>query len=862
MAISIYTQWAREQCLTGLGVTRNKLRAGRQPQTHRSVVGECCWHVTFGFLHPNFRGLGFRDTLLLFGSYYLTVKIVRAVTLAFRRLAAVEARLEGEYCASVNRVGRESEEVAFYNGGIPVFSSRVCPLVFPTCELNKGDYDTTKQTGRHAAAFLTDAEDVRSVEGSLGDKVNGTQATGQRTIFCEACQRPAKVQRSTIQRLNTPSDRRGLGHVDGSCSVQIWPFPSTWGRMVYEWTEHFVIQCGWYALVGVDLLTTRKPYITHRRLLLSLADAGRPTENLWKDLVEVAGLTGRGYPHCYQHLTILPSPDGPRAQERDRSQTCLMGERILRQGVQRTAEYAVPPPTFPTPNRPIGAKSGFDFPTEVWEITFGGGSDEEGDLWVAESSPSLKLVPSPPIPFSGSPVTSAQGGLIAESDQGCLLSLGVDGVSYVSPVVGQQKHRPASSPLARGRETAGLLGERVPEGLGDVEFGSGRREETDGERKGAGIAHTRGLRRALSEGRSFRGLSLACLRGNRRLEDVWSVPDAVNEAGQRVFAQGWGRGEVIRVSVWSASLFGGGMEFYNGGPLERDILTHAYLRLREHVNSIYKIQMVYEWTEDFVIQCGWVIHTAINISQSSPSPPALPGDSNTLELRDVESEFPVFALKPPKSSKDVDVSTVFEEDMERSTDRLSGPAMTLVRALNLALTQLWTPGGAAASISRPTAESSEDGNRSIVVPERAYMVSGSLLEQLEGKDLGTVMNVSRGGEADVCRWHFRMYFVIDQSSLFWICTSAVSSDVEGQMYEHAKSLGISFITISLRPSLTKYHTHLLTPIGDDTGSWTFTSIFASSATSTSATPSITYWLKARGLGVLGPGDLTLRFGRD
>ena len=30
------------------------------------------------------------------------------------------------------------------------------------------------------------------------------------------------------------------------------------------------------------------------------------------------------------------------------------------------------------------------------------------------------------------------------------------------------------------------------------------------------------------------------------------------------------------------------------------------------------------------------------------------------------------------------------------------------------------------------------------------------------------------------------------------CTSAVSSDVEGQMYEHAKSLGISLITISLR----------------------------------------------------------------
>ena len=51
------------------------------------------------------------------------------------------------------------------------------------------------------------------------------------------------------------------------------------------------------------------------------------------------------------------------------------------------------------------------------------------------------------------------------------------------------------------------------------------------------------------------------------------------------------------------------------------------------------------------------------------------------------------------------------------------------------------------------------------------------------------------------------------------CTSAVSSDVEGRMYEHAKSLGITLITISLRPSLMKYHTQLLTINGDGVGSW-------------------------------------------
>ena len=53
----------------------------------------------------------------MFLNYYATVTILRAVTQAFGKLAAVEARLEGEYRAAMGRVGREAEEVAFYDGG-------------------------------------------------------------------------------------------------------------------------------------------------------------------------------------------------------------------------------------------------------------------------------------------------------------------------------------------------------------------------------------------------------------------------------------------------------------------------------------------------------------------------------------------------------------------------------------------------------------------------------------------------------------------------------------------------------------------------------------------------------------------------
>jgi len=59
-------------------------------------------------------------------------------------------------------------------------------------------------------------------------------------------------------------------------------------------------------------------------------------------------------------------------------------------------------------------------------------------------------------------------------------------------------------------------------------------------------------------------------------------------------------------------------------------------------------------------------------------------------------------------------------------------------------------------------------------------------------------------------YHRPKFAILDGVLVLWLvcprkishkcseCTSAVSSDVEGSMYEHAKSLGITLITISLR----------------------------------------------------------------
>lgn len=168
------------------------------------------------------------------------------------------------------------------------------------------------------------------------------------------------------------------------------------------------------------------------------------------------------------------------------------------------------------------------------------------------------------------------------------------------------------------------------------------------------------------------------------------------------------------------------------------------------------------------------------------------------------------------------------------------------------LSGLWAPGNEG-KVHRP-------GKGDVfVVPQRAYMVTGSLLDQIiyphtyplfvqSGRTKEELMEILKavhlaylpareGGWETRKEWRdvlsggekqrmgmARVFYHKPKFAILDECTSAVSSDVEGQMYEHAKSLGITLITISLRPSLAKYHTQLLTLLGDGTGNWTLARI--------------------------------------
>ena len=200
----------------------------------------------------------------LWWAYFASAAVLRVVTPPFGKLRATEAKLEGEYRFAHSRIITNAEEIAFYGGEETekkVVDSRYLALV--------------KHTNRWAFFFFLSS--FRLLSSSL------------RHPFCFA----PSIFRTRIW-FNVFEDML-IKYLWSTIGLLAQAFPVFYPEAAFLAAQTIKGKANDLAAVRTE------QYITNKRMMMNLADAGGRIMYSYKDLTELAGFTAR----VHQMLTVF-----------------------------------------------------------------------------------------------------------------------------------------------------------------------------------------------------------------------------------------------------------------------------------------------------------------------------------------------------------------------------------------------------------------------------------------------------------------------------------------------------------------------------------------------------------------------------
>ncbi|ORY46787.1 hypothetical protein BCR33DRAFT_753456 [Rhizoclosmatium globosum] len=195
------------------------------------------------------RSIGAKGTAALGLNYLITASLLRALTPAFGKMAAVEAKLEGDFRSAHSRVITNAEEIAFYHGG----------------ELEKGVLDR---------AYLALVKHLNSVYN-------------------------IRIAYNTFEDMIIKYGWSAIGLLISSIPVF---YPEYAGSDTKAREAQIDAQAKLDSVASPGQVTVDKKtgsrtqgFITNKKFLISLADAGGRIMYSYKELSELAGYTYRVY---------------------------------------------------------------------------------------------------------------------------------------------------------------------------------------------------------------------------------------------------------------------------------------------------------------------------------------------------------------------------------------------------------------------------------------------------------------------------------------------------------------------------------------------------------------------------------------